>query len=80
MGAWDLERKGEKTSENHDKTPAKGSIYGDAQLIEGRLILVWHARRNIHIWDIEKGELLQTVHTPTTTGLRISEDGSKVFA
>jgi len=61
------------------QTPAKDSIYGDAQLIEGRLIFVWHAEEKVHIWDVEKDELLQTVDIPETHGLRISEDGSKVF-
>jgi len=83
------------------QTPAKYSTWRDVQLIEGKLILVWHDGEKIHIWDIEKDELLQTVNTkedesvqtvdteedesvqtvdiPPVRGLRISEDGSKVF-
>ena len=61
------------------QTPAIGNTWRDAQLIEGRLILIWHAGKQIYIWDIEKDELLQTVDASVTHGLRISEDGSKVF-
>ena len=60
------------------QTPAKGERR-DAQLIEDRLILVWYLEQKIHIWDTEKGKLLQTVYAPSCTGLRISGDGSKVF-
>jgi len=60
------------------QTPAKGKRR-DAQLIEDRLILIWYAEEKIHIWDTEKGKLLQTVDAPSCTGLRISGDGSKVF-
>jgi len=62
------------------QTPAKG-LWRDAQLIEGRLIFVWHTEEKIHIWDVEKGELLQTVDIPRAyvLGVRISEDRSKVF-
>jgi len=72
------------------QTSAKGQTLRDAQLVEGRVILVWHAEWKIHIWDIEKDELLQTIDhdadeprkprdPPEFCGLRISEDGSKVF-
>jgi len=72
------------------QTSAKGQTLRDAQLVEGRVILVWHAEWKIHIWDIEKDDLLQTVdhdadeprkprEPPEFYGLRISEDGSKVF-
>ena len=63
------------------QTPAKGLEWRgrDAQLIEGRLIFVWCGQEKIHIWDIEKDELLQTVYALATCGLRISGDGSKVF-
>ena len=62
------------------KTPAKG-ICRDARLIEGRLIYVWLENENIHIWDVEKKELVQTINpsVPDVAGLRISGDGSKVF-
>jgi len=61
------------------QTPAKGSCYRDAQLIDGRLILVWLKDKNIHIWDTEKGELLKTLGVSEWGILRISGDGSKVF-
>jgi len=63
------------------QTPAEGSIWRDVQLIEGRLIVVWHKNWRINIWDGEKGEFLQRVHTPISKarGVRISGDGSKVF-
>ena len=63
------------------QTPAKGNIWRDAQLIEGRLIVVWHQEPEIHIWDAEKGESLQKVDVPGSVagGIRISGDGSKVF-
>ena len=63
------------------QTPAKSSRWRDAQLIEDRLIFVWHEKTKICIWDTEKDELVQTVDTPETYahGVRISEDGSKVF-
>jgi len=61
--------------------PAKGSWLGDARLINNRLILVWYAAEKIHIWDVEKGGLLQTVDAPwgEVLDLRISGDGSKIF-
>ena len=63
------------------QTLAKGLEWRgrDAQLIEGRLIFVWHVRDKIHIWDIEKDELLQTLDAIGICDLRISGDGSKVF-
>jgi len=61
------------------QTPAKDHTWGDAQLIEDRLIFIWCDENQIYVWDTEKDELLQTVVTPDVCGLRISEDGSKVF-
>jgi len=63
------------------ETPAKDSHLSDAQLIDNRLVLVWYTDGKIHIWDVEKGELLQTVRAPwgNVQDLRISGDGSKVF-
>jgi WD40 repeat protein len=64
------------------QTLAKGNTNRDAQMIEGRLIFVWHRKGEgeIHIWDIEKGEPLQTVEAHSEVkDLRISGDGSKVF-
>ena len=63
------------------QTPAEGNSWRDVQLIEGRLIVVWHGHQKIWIWDGEKGEFLQMVDTPFeyARGVRISGDGSKVF-
>jgi hypothetical protein len=64
------------------QTPAKGNTSRDAQMIDGRLIFVWHREweEEIYIWDTEKGEPLQTVEAHSMVrGLRISGDGSKVF-
>ena len=61
------------------QTPAKDSYFGDVQLIEGRVILVWYAENTIHIWDTEKDELLQTVEMEQCYKLKISGDGSKIF-
>jgi hypothetical protein len=34
----------------------------------------------INVWDVEKGELLHTVHGPSwLEDIKISEDGSRVF-
>ena len=62
------------------QTP-KEFYYRDVQPVDGRLVTVWHADEKIHIWDPEKGELLQTVDTPRDEleDLRISGDGSKIF-
>jgi len=63
------------------QTPTKGRIWRDVQLIEGRLIVVWHRDQKINIWDGEKGEFLQVVDIPGSShsAVRISGDGSKVF-
>jgi WD40 repeat protein len=64
------------------QTPSKGQSWRDAQMIDGRLVVVWvEITGGIHIWDTKKGELLQVVETDTLNpeGLRISGDGSKVF-
>jgi len=55
------------------------SIYRDAKLIDGRLIIVWYRDDKIYIWDTEKEELIKTLDTSECGGLRISEDGSRVF-
>jgi len=63
------------------QNPNTVSWYRDAQLVDGRLIFVWHAVEKIHIWDPEKMELLQTVDAPRQglEDLKISGDGSKIF-
>jgi len=66
------------------KTPAKGRR--DVQLIANSLIVVWYGWKigtpaRIHVWDVKKEELLQTIGRcwSRCLDLRISEDGSKVF-
>jgi WD40 repeat protein len=63
------------------QTPAKGASLRDAQVVDGRLIVVWFVDEKIHVWDTEKGELLQAVETAESgvRDLRISGDGSIVF-
>jgi WD40 repeat protein len=63
------------------QTPAKGPSRRDAQVVDGRLIVVWFVREKIHVWDTEKGELLQAVETAedVVRDLRILGDGSTVF-
>ena len=63
------------------QSPAEPYTWKDAKLIEGRLIVVWYMGNKIHIWDAVKGEFFQMVDPPGSglSGLRISDDGSKVF-
>ena len=62
-------------------TPAEPYTWKDAQLIDGRLIIVWYANQKIHIWDAEKNQFFHMADSPESgpSGLRISGDGSKVF-
>ena len=50
-----------------------------ARVVDGRLIFVWYESGGVHIWDAQKGELLQTLDSSWCMDLRISGDGSKVF-
>ena len=63
------------------QTPAKDYHNGDVRLVDSRLIFVWQVDREVHIWDVEKGELIQMVNIPdgNVEDVRISGDGSKVF-
>ena len=62
------------------QTPAEGHTLRDAQLLEGRLILIWHVGQKVHIWDAEKGDSrMLDVPEFGVNGIRISGDGSKVF-
>ena len=63
------------------QTPAKGHHDSDVQLVNNKLIFVWQLDKKIHIWDVEKGELLQTIDAPWSDvdDIKISGDGSKVF-
>ena len=60
------------------QTPA-GDTLRDVQLIDEKLVSVWHRCGKIHIWDTEKAEPLQTVEVRMCRSLRISGDGSKIF-
>jgi WD40 repeat protein len=74
---WDISTGLQKAS---FQTPATGETLGDAQIIEGRLVVVWFREGRIHIWDTKKGEW-QVVEPgfPRVKDLKISGDGSKVF-
>ena len=63
------------------QTPAESDKWTtrDARLIDNRLIFVWFKDDKIHIWEAEKGELLQTVDISSLNCLRISGDGSKII-
>ena len=63
------------------QTPAKGADKMDTQLVDGRLVLIWHVDEEIKIWDVEKEELLHTVDGPGhLQDIKIGEDGSRVFS
>ena len=76
---WDISTGLCKTS---FQTPAKDSPKRDAQLINGKLIFIWHSDFKINIWGTEKGELPLAVYGPGdyVDDLRISGDGSRVFS
>ena len=63
-------------------TPAISFHGMDVQLIGDRVTLVWHAIKQIHVWDT-KGkkhhQLTNVIHLSSTPIFRISGDGSKVF-
>ena len=63
------------------QTLARYSHYRDVQLIDGSLILIWHGVWKIHIWDLGKEEVLQTIDVSGDglDDLKISGDGSKIF-
>ena len=63
------------------QTPAKGDKKRDLQVVNGRLVLAWHADGKITIWDVEKEELLLTADgLRVIQDIKISEDGSRVFS
>ena len=63
------------------QSPINDSHQSDIQLIDSRLIFVWHADRKIHIWDVERKKLLQTIvgSIRNVEDIRISGDRSKIF-
>ena len=80
VGAWDILTGICKAS---IKTSARSHSHRDIQLIDGGLLIVWYTRkRKIHIWDTKKAKRPQVVDARSdfsTTSLRISGDGSKIF-
>ena len=62
------------------QTPAKAPEWSDVQLINSRPILVWHKNVEIHMWDVEKGELqIAVLNQNDVEDVKISEDGSIIF-
>jgi WD40 repeat protein len=63
------------------QTPATASCKRDVQLINGKLICVWHADRKLYVWDTEKRKSLLEIDSswPDVEDLRISADGARVF-
>jgi len=54
----------------------------DTQLIDGRLIFVWCADPEVHVWDVSNDQLLRKIHPQYSfkaRDLRISGDRSRVF-
>ena len=65
------------------QTPAKGHNWSGVQQVNCRLIIYYGDQgEKLYIWDVEKGELLQTVPLGEDGGdiedIKISEDGSRV--
>ena len=63
------------------QTSAGPQSQRDIQLIDGRLIFVWCTHKKIHIWGPKKKnrQMVDAISHFSTTRLRISGDGSKVF-
>jgi len=67
------------------QTPAPIDLWGDAKLRESRIIVAWVGDSKICIWDSEMQEFHPSVdiysllHSVGIEGIRISQDGSKVF-
>ena len=62
------------------QTPAQCYGYSDAHLIKDSLIFIWNDKAGIHFWDSNEDEPEKQILVMTQcNGLRISEDGSKVF-
>ena len=78
VSTWDISTGLLKTSL---QTPAKNVSHGDVRLVNGRLILVWHAAKKLHVWDVENKKLLQEIGAPwhDIYDIKISVDGSRLF-
>jgi len=60
----------------------QGLKWGDARLVNGRMIFVWYSHGKITIWCAGRGEPIQTTGAPIdcqTASLKLSGDTSKVF-
>ena len=87
---WDIATGLCKASFQISGVTDRGFRTRDAKLINGRLIFVWYDNHKIHVWDTGKEELIKTLDTGKEeltkildtsgcSGVRISEDGSRVF-
>ena len=58
-------------------TPAKG--YHDTYLTGGTLIIVWWEfwEQEFHVWDVHKGQLLQTIRQPLPKVMHINISGDR---
>ena len=63
------------------QTPAGDSPQRDIQLIDDKLIFVWHANKFIHTWDVRQNKPLLTADAPWPgfRDIKISGDGSRLF-
>ena len=63
------------------QTPARGSFWRDARLIDDGLIVVWYEDGQVYIWGTNNDNPPKLFATLSSNfkGLRISGDGSKVF-
>jgi WD40 repeat protein len=80
MKTWDISTGLCKAS---FQIPAREGLR-DAQMVDGRLVVVWLWDGGIHIWDADKDELLRVVVVggdwfTDARDLRVSGDGTKVF-
>ena len=78
VSTWDISTGLLKTS---IQTPAEYISYGDARLVNGQLIHVWHADKKLHVWDVENQKPLQAIKVPwrDICNIKLSADGSRVF-
>jgi len=58
------------------QTPANNPHQCDVRLINNQLIFIWQVDRRVHIWDVGRGEILQTVNATQddVDDIRISGD------
>ena len=78
--AWDISTGFCKAS---FQTTAKNSWWSDVRQIKDKFISVWYTDKKIHTWDMERGELLQTLDATlddNVEDIKISGDGSIIFS